>query len=153
MLSALGGTTLLTNSDFTYNNEIGWDGRGRRHKRVRVLAYGSLRFLQQAQWAKACQTFPWTPISDWSAHLHRVPAQPESEHLPIYCWGDQPIFAVGARRMGAAPKQPREQTGVRFAALYKNAKALPNVTSGPGFHDIIGGLQRTLLRRPWLTTM
>jgi len=90
-------------------------------------------------------------FSDWSAHLHRVPAQPESEHLPIYCWGDQPIFAVGARRMGAAPKQPREQTGVRFRRLFtKTLKLSPMSRQDQGSHDIIGGLQRTLLRRPWL---
>jgi pseudomonalisin len=136
----VGGTTLLTNSDFTYNNEIGWDAGGG----------GTSAFEYSPNWQ--------SPVSLTSAVGKGVPDISMDADLvtgALTYMGCQPNqdpntcqFIVGGTSLSSplalgvwARFQSSHGNRLGFAspALYKNAKPLPTVASGPGFHDVIGG--------------
>jgi len=136
----VGGTTLFTNSDFTYNNEIGWDAGGG----------GTSAFEYSPYWQ--------SPVSPTSAVGKGVPDISMDADLvsgALTYIGCQPNqnpntcqFIVGGTSLSSplalgvwARLQSSHGNRLGFAspALYRNAKPLPNFTSGPGFHDVIGG--------------
>ena len=137
---AVGGTTLFTNSDFTYNTEIGWVAGGG----------GTSAFEISPFWQ--------SPVSPTSAVGKGVPDVAMDADLAsgaltyIGCQpGQDPNncqFIVGGTSLSSplalgvwARFQSSHGNKLGFAApaFYKNATPLPSVSSGPGFHDIVGG--------------
>jgi len=133
-------TTLFTNSDFTYNTEIGWDAGGG----------GTSAFEISAFWQ--------TPVSPTSAVGKGVPDVSMDADLAsgaltyIGCTpGEDPNncqFIVGGTSLSSpltlgvwARFLTSHGNKLGFASpfFYKQATPLPNVSSGPGFHDIVGG--------------
>jgi pseudomonalisin len=136
----VGGTTLFTNSDFTYNNEIGWDAGGG----------GTSAFEISPFWQ--------SPVSPTSAVGKGVPDVSMDADLvsgAVTYIGCQPNqnpnscqFIVGGTSLSSplalgvwARLQSSHGNKLGFASplFYKHATPLPSVSSGPGFHDIVGG--------------
>ena len=137
---AVGGTTLFTNSDFTYNTEVGWVAGGG----------GTSAFEISPFWQ--------SPVSPTSAVGKGVPDVSMDADLAsgaltyIGCQpGQDPNncqFIVGGTSLSSpltlgvwARLQSSHGNKLGFAApaFYRNATPLPSVSSGPGFHDIVGG--------------
>jgi pseudomonalisin len=136
---AVGGTTLFTNINFTYDTEVGWvaDGGG-------TSAFEISPFWQ-------------SPVSLASAVGKGVPDVAMDADLAsgaLTYIGCQPAqdpnacqFIVGGTSLSSplalgvwARLQSSHGNTLGFAApaFYRNATPLPSVSSGPGFHDIVG---------------
>lgn len=137
---AVGGTTLFTNSDFTYNTEIGWDAGGG----------GTSAFEISPFWQ--------APVSPTSAVGKGVPDVSMDADLVsgaltyIGCQpGEDPNnceFIVGGTSLSSPLTlgvwarfltSHNNKLGFASPLFYKHATPLPTVSSGPGFHDIVGG--------------
>jgi subtilase family serine protease len=136
----VGGTTLATDANFNYFTEVGWDAGGG----------GTSAFEISPFWQ--------SPVSPTSAVGKGVPDIAMDADLAsgglvyIGCTqGENPNnceFIVGGTSLSSplalgvwARLQTTHANKLGFASprLYRNAQPLPNVTSGPGFHDVVGG--------------
>ncbi|HUK23744.1 MAG TPA: S53 family peptidase [Terriglobales bacterium] len=128
-----GGTTLLTNSDDTYNNEITWNAGGG----------GVSQFELSPYWQE--------PVNYASTVGRGVPdvAMDADPNSGVYIWLDgteqccyggtslsSPLsLGVWARLQSGH----LNQLGNAGPVFYKGATPIPNPASPPGFHDIILG--------------
>jgi pseudomonalisin len=136
----VGGTTLFTNSDFTYNREIGWDAGGGG-----TSAFESSPFWQAAvsPTSAAGKGVPDVSMDAdiVSGALTYIGCTPNED--PNNCQ-----FIVGGTSL-ASPltlgvwarllTSHGNKLGFASPLFYKHATPLPSVSSGPGFHDIVGG--------------
>jgi pseudomonalisin len=130
---AAGGTTLITNSDGTYNEEIGWNASGG----------GASQFELSPYWQSA--------VNPLSAAGKGVPdvAMDADPNSGVYIWldGTEQCCYGGTSlssplALGAFARfQSAHANKVGFAgpAFYAGATALPSAASPAGFHDIILG--------------
>jgi subtilase family serine protease len=139
-VTAVGGTTLFTNSDFTYNNEIGWVAGGG----------GTSAFEISPFWQS-----PVSPTSAVGKGVPDVSMDADIASGALTYIGCQPgqdpnacQFIVGGTSLSSplalgvwARLQTSHANKLGFASplFYKHATPLPSVSSGPGFHDIVGG--------------
>ena len=129
----VGGTTLLTNSDGSYNSEIAWYAGGGGASQVDLSAY----------WQS-----PVNPLASVGKGVPDVAidADPNSG---VYLWLDgaetccyggtslsSPLALGSWARLESAHKN---KLGFAAPALYAGATGLPSPASPPGFHDIILG--------------
>jgi subtilase family serine protease len=138
---AAGGTILITNSDGTYNEEIGWYAGGG----------GASQFELSPYWQS-----PVNPLSTVGKGVPDV-AMDADPNSGVYIWldGTEQCCYGGTSlssplALGAFARfQSAHSNKVGFAgpALYNGATSLPSAASPLGFHDIIlgaNGLYTTL---------
>ena len=138
----VGGTTLLTNSDGTYNNEITWNAGGG----------GLSQFELSPFWQ--------SPVNPASTVGRGVPdvamdADPESgayvfvDGAEACCYGGTSLSSPMALGVFARLQSAHlNQLGYAGSVFYKGSTPLPSPASPPGFHDIILGTNGFFLALP-----
>jgi pseudomonalisin len=137
---AVGGTTLITDANGNYVREVGWDAGGG----------GTSAFEISPVWQ--------LPVAPVGAVGRGVPdismdADPVSGGI-VYAYCTQGADPASCRTNagGTSMSSPLalgvwarlesshgNQLGFAAPRLYLNARPLPDLISGPGFHDIVGG--------------
>jgi len=142
-------TDALTTA-FTYNNEI-VGTRGRRHKRFEYSPYCSLRFLQQAQLAKAARHSHGRRFSDWSAHY--IGCQPNQNRTPANLLLGPAYLRRWRSAYGRGSKSStRNRLGFLRRPCTRTPKPLPRSRLDQGSPTSLVDAT-DLLARPGLTTM
>jgi pseudomonalisin len=136
----VGGTTLFTNGDFTYNNEIGWDAGGGGTSAFEISPFWQSPVSPTSAVGKGVPDISMD-ADLVSGALTYIGCQPNQD--PNNCQ-----FIVGGTSLSSplalgvwARLESSHGNRLGFASplFYKHATPLPSVSSGPGFHDVVGG--------------
>lgn len=125
-VTAVGGTTLLTNSDGSYNNEVAWNAGGGGASLWEYSPYWQSGIVpSNAGNMKGSGHRHGRRSVQWCHRLH------ERRGL-LLLGGHQPLLTTGPGHLGAAGVGARQQDRQRFAQPIPSVRQLPVPADGAG---------------------